>query len=262
MALMFKSFLSGSGGNAALLWSESGGLLVDFGPGSQRDSRAVIAEARKLCGELLGAVITHAHGDHINRNSLKALAEAGLKAYCHPLTAEQIEARCGRGCAGVVTPFDGALALGDFIVTQAEVPHAPGYHTCALDVTWGRGLARRRAAVFTDLHAFSEMHVAFAAGADLLLLEANHDPELRRLNPHPGSEYHLSNPLAADFLRRVCEADGPPQAVVLAHLSADCNRPDLPEREVRSYFRKKRKPLKFRLHTAPRDAAGEVLEIN
>ncbi|HOI43152.1 MAG TPA: MBL fold metallo-hydrolase [Elusimicrobiales bacterium] len=262
MALRFKSFLSGSGGNAALLWSEGGGLLVDFGPGSQRDCRAIIAEAGRLCGNVLGVLVTHAHGDHINKNSLKVLSESGLKVYCHRLAAEQIKTRCGADCAGVLAPFGDALVLGDFTVTQAEVPHAPGYHTCALDVTWGRGLARRRAAVFTDLHSFGEMHVAFAAGADLLLLEANHDPELRRLNPHPGSEYHLSNPLAADFLRRVCEADGPPQAVVLAHLSADCNRPDLPEREVRAHFKKKKRPLKFRLHTAPRDGAGEILEID
>lgn len=259
--LKFKSFRSGSGGNAALIWTEGAGLLIDFAPGCQRDCRAVLAEARALCGELLGAVITHAHGDHINKNSLKVLAGAGLKAYCHPRAAGQVLARCGLEYAGVLSPFEGPLLLGDFTVSQAEVPHAPDYHTCALSVTCGRGLRRRRAAVFTDFNAFTDTHVAFAAGADLLLLESNHDPELRRLNWHPGSEYHMSNPLAADFLLRVCEADGPPQAVVLAHLSADCNRRDLPEREVRRQFRKKKLPLKFRLHTAASDGTGECLEI-
>lgn len=260
--LKFKSFRSGSGGNAALLWNGSGGLFIDFAPGCQRDCRAVIAEARALCGELLGAVITHAHGDHINRNSLKVLAEAGLKAYCHPLAAEQALARYGREHAPVLVPFEGALVLGDFTVSQAEVPHAPDYHTCALDVTYGRGLKRRRAAVFTDFNAFTDTHVAFAAGADLLLLEANHDPELMRRNWHPGSEYHMSNPLAADFLCRVCEADGPPQAVVLAHLSEDCNQPDLPAREVRGHFKKKKQPLKFKLHTAPRLGPCRPVEID
>ncbi|MDQ7773510.1 MAG: MBL fold metallo-hydrolase [Elusimicrobiales bacterium] len=259
--LKFRSFRSGSGGNAALLWDEAGGVFIDFAPGCQRDCRAVLAEARSLCGELLGAVITHAHGDHINRNSLKVLAEAGLKAYCHPRAAEQALARYGGEYAGVLSPFEGALVLGDFTVSQAEVPHAPDYHTCALNVTYGRGLKRRRAAVFTDLRAFTDTHVAFAAGADLLLLESNHDPELRRLNWHPGSEYHMSNPMAADFLCRVCEADGPPQAVVLAHLSEKCNEPDLPALEVRRHFKKKKRPLKFRLHTAPRGGPGAHVEI-
>lgn len=259
--LKFKSFRSGSGGNAALIWTEGAGLLIDFAPGCQRDCRAVLAEARGLCGGLLGAVITHAHGDHINRNSLKVLSEAGLKVYCHPRAAEQVLARCGREYADALRPFEGALALGDFTVSQAEVPHAPGYHTCALDITYGRGLGRRRAAVFTDFNAYTDTHVAFAAGADLLLLESNHDPELMRRNRHPGSEYHMSNPLAADFLCRVCEADGPPQAVVLAHLSADCNHPDLPEREVRRHFKKRKRPLKFGLYTAARDLPCEPLEI-
>lgn len=259
--LKFKSFKSGSGGNAALIWTGGAGLLIDFAPGCQRDCRAVIAEARALCGDLLGAVITHAHGDHINRNSMKVLAEAGLKAYCHPRAAEQARERFGGEYAAVLFPFESPLVLGEFTVSQAEVPHAPGYHTCALMVTYGRGLKRRRAAVFTDFNAFTDTHVSFAAGADLLLLEANHDPELMRRNWHPGSEYHMSNPLAADFLLRVCEADGPPQAVVLAHLSEDCNHPDLPEREVRRYFKKKKLRLDFQLHTARRDAPCEPLEI-
>lgn len=259
--LKFKSFRSGSGGNAALVWTGGAGLFIDFAPGCQRDCRAVIAEARSLCGELLGAVITHAHGDHINKNSLKILAESGLKAYCHPLAAGQVLERCGREHAGVLSPFEGALLLGDFTVSQAEVPHAPGYHTSALNVTYGRGLKRRRAAVFTDFNAFTDTHVAFAAGADLLVLESNHDPELRRLNWHPGSEYHMSNPLAADFLCRVCEADGPPQAVVLAHLSEKCNKPGLPVLEVRKHFKKKKQALKFKLHTALSDCAGELLEL-
>ena len=101
-----------------------------------------------------------------------------------------------------------------------------------------------------------------AAGSDIIYLEANHDPELLARYGHPGSEFHLSNPQAADFLHRVCAAGPAPSAVVLGHLSEDCNSPELPAAEIRNYFAAKAAPLPFSLHVTPRPGPGAEISIS
>jgi phosphoribosyl 1,2-cyclic phosphodiesterase len=70
-------------------------------------------------------------------------------------------------------------------------------------------------------------------GCDLLILEANHDEILLRTSAYPwsvkrriaSSHGHLSNQAAARFA--VDLAHSRLAGVVLAHLSNECNRPDL-----------------------------------
>jgi phosphoribosyl 1,2-cyclic phosphodiesterase len=90
-----------------------------------------------------------------------------------------------------------------------------------------------RLGVATDLgrptaqvrHALSACH--------LLVLEANHDPGLLHQSPYPASvrariassHGHLSNEAAAQFAVELMHPEL--TGVVLAHLSAECNRPEL-----------------------------------
>ena len=261
MPLKFKSLCSGSSGNAALLWTKSTALLLDFAPGCQRDCRQALAAARALCPTLDSVLVTHAHGDHINANSLKVLREAGLKVRCHPEVARQIAIKYGAGFEPVLKPFGRSVAAGDFKIAHLRVPHAPNYCTTAFVIT-ARGDRQRKVCLFTDLSAFTDEHVASAADADFIFLEANHDLELLKKFGHPGSEFHLSNLKAARFLHKACSA-GPaqPQAVVLGHLSEECNRPDLPALEIAAYFSRKKLPVKFEVHVAARHEPGPVIVI-
>lgn len=261
IAFKFKSLYSGSSGNAYLLWTSSTAVLIDFAPGSQRACREALAEAAKTCGQLAAVVVTHAHGDHINRNSLKVLEEAGLKVFCHPGVRQQILARHGSKHAGIISSFTGHLALGDLISQYTEVDHAPGYHTTAFTFTTKRGNKEHKASVFTDFSRFTEAHAAFAANSDLLLLEANHDAALLKQFGHPGSEFHLSNLKAAEFLHRVCQLGAAPQAVVLGHLSGECNAPHLPPKEIKEFFGRNGLPVKFRIQVAKRSEPGIIIVL-
>jgi phosphoribosyl 1,2-cyclic phosphodiesterase len=82
------------------------------------------------------------------------------------------------------------------------------------------------------------------SGCHFLVLEANHDEELLRTGSYPSvvqariasSHGHLSNRAAASF---ACELLHPQlHGIFLAHLSAECNRPDIARATVGGALRK------------------------
>ncbi|OIO01114.1 MAG: hypothetical protein COX65_09650 [Elusimicrobia bacterium CG_4_10_14_0_2_um_filter_56_8] len=255
----FKSLCSGSGGNSALLWTAGSAVLIDFAPGCQRDCRAALRELRETCATLNTVLVTHAHGDHINRNSLRVLSEQGFTVRCHPEVRREILKRHGETYSGIIKSFEGEVHVGDLKIRGVPVDHSPSCYATAFIISSGQG---KKASVFTDLRRFGAGHPALAADSDLLWLEANHDLELLKSCGHPGSEFHLSNTETARFLHKVCSLSArQPQFVVLGHLSADCNAPHLPELEIKTYFKEQGCRIKFRTQVAPRDRHGSVLTL-
>ena len=68
-------------------------------------------------------------------------------------------------------------------------------------------------------------------GADLLMIESNHDTEMLKVGPYPwsvkqrvmGSKGHLSNEVVCDFIRN--DLDLSTSTLVLGHLSEHNNHP-------------------------------------
>jgi phosphoribosyl 1,2-cyclic phosphodiesterase len=101
-----------------------------------------------------------------------------------------------------------------------------------------------RMGVATDLGRPTAQVLHALSACDLLVLEANHDDAMLRTGPYPASvkqriassHGHLSNlaaaRLAVDLLHPRLAA------VLLAHLSQECNRPLLAERVVGDALRK------------------------
>lgn len=179
--------------------------------------------------EIQGIVITHDHGDHTRgagvfarRHGTPVFLTDPTRDACGPLFrgGEDLQ----RYRAGF--PFSvGSLKVEPFLTAHdARDPVA----VAVLDTRTGFKLG-----VATDLgrptsqvrHALSE--------SDILVLEANHDPGLLHQSSYPVSvrsriasgHGHLSNEAAAQFAVELLH----PRlaAVILAHLSAECNRPEL-----------------------------------
>ena len=95
----------------------------------------------------------------------------------------------------------------------------------------------RQVTTCTDLGFVTSSVQAALDGADVLVLEANHDPAVLKEGRYPwplkrrilGTRGHLAN---ADAAWAIARLQRPPQQVFLAHLSAENNRPELARETV------------------------------
>lgn len=125
-------------------------------------------------------------------------------------------------CAGV--PFE----VGDIHVTPFTIPH-----DAADPVGFLLEAEGLRIAFATDLGYLAPNVRMHLKGADLLMIESNHDVEMLRDGPYPWAVKqrvlsrvgHLSNDAVGEYLSQ--EYDGGARYVVLAHLSESNNLPEL-----------------------------------
>jgi len=252
---------SGSRGNSILVTGGDTRILVDAG----FSARALEERLRSLgipADTLAAIVITHDHGDHTRGVGVFArrhrtpvyLTEQTLDA-CEALFRGGEDIRLYR--AGF--PFSiGRLSVEPFLtVHDARDPVAVALTDTATGFKLGvaTDLGRPTAQV---RHALSE--------CDLLVLEANHDRTLLQESGYPwtvksriaSSHGHLSNEAAAQLALELLH---PRLAgVVLAHLSAECNRPELAESVVGAVLR--RAGYRGLLRVASQDRPTELMDLN
>lgn len=249
---------SGSSGNALVV--ECGGkrLLVDCGFGPR-----ALATRLKAIGvvpeSITGLLITHEHVDHAQG------AERAQKKWRWPVLASagtlgalpDVEPRWRRPLGTrEATTFEG------FSIEAVAVPHdaaAPLAFVITESATGARfGVAH-------DLGAVPAALRTRFARCDILCLEANHDTLMLRDGPYPaalksrirGGRGHLSNDqggaLAAELVHPGLHA------VVLLHLSAVNNTPEVAERAVREPTR--RAGFRGPVRVAPRREAALVATV-
>lgn len=217
---------TGSRGNAVLFESGGSRLLVDAGFGV-RTLEARLRAAGVSPASVCACVITHEHADHV-RGAAPAAQQWGWALHASEGTVRACPALAAAGA----TAFRAgdAFAVDGFDVQTAATPH-DARESVALAVT-GRATGGR-AAVCYDLGAATEGVRALLAGAEAVVLEANHDEGMLRAGPYPpsvaariaGRQGHLSNGAAARLARDVARPGL--RHVVLAHLSEQCNTPRL-----------------------------------
>lgn len=218
---------SGSGGNCAYLETEQTRLLIDAGL-SPRQIRLRLARIGRAPETLHGILVTHEHTDHIV--GLAGLAgKLGLPVYCNRATAEEIVRYHDLRFDFRLFSTGAAFEIGDVVVDTFSLPH---------DAQDPVGFVLRTAAghvaFATDLGQFTRLVGERVRRSRVLVLETNHDVRLLQDCPHrPWSlkqrilsrHGHLSNEAAADGFEQVVTEDL--QHLYLAHLSRDCNRPEL-----------------------------------
>jgi len=229
---------SGSKGNCLYVASGATRLLIDAGL-SLKETQARLALLGVELASIDALLFTHDHSDHCSGVGVLRRRHA-LPLYANEGTSRGIEL--------TVKAFDAdwrifetgsAFTVGEFTVEPFSVPH-----DAADAVGFVIADGRVRLGIATDLGMATTLVQRKLSDCDALVLEANHNVEQLKQSGRPWSliqrilsrQGHLSNEDAADLLTSVL---GPRlKTVFLAHLSTDCNSPEMVERLMRDTLRR------------------------
>ena len=224
----FHSIASSSKGNSYFVVFNGIRLLVDIGIGIR-----ALENSLKSIGESLSAIdgifITHEHTDHIKGlNSVykkyKIPIYATKKTWEHLLAAGLI-ANVDDDSKRIINPNETIDFFG-LKIKAFSIPHDAtdpvGYSICYND---------EKVVVCTDCGTVTNDMLENAIGADIILLEANHDANMldygsypfvlkRRISSNLG---HLSNVQAGLFLKDIITKKT--KQIFLGHLSQSNNNP-------------------------------------
>src|SRR5262245_47524135 len=223
---------SGSNGNCAYLETDQTRLLIDAGLSGRQIRQRLLAIGRAPEG-VAGILITHEHSDHIQGLTTIA-SKLDIPIYCNRLTKEAIELQTGVRFEFHIFSTGSTFEVGDVQVETFSVPH-DAYDPVGFLLRTEAG----NIGFLTDLGYATKLAIERVRAANVLLLETNHDVKLlqddtrrpwsvkqRILSRHG----HLSNEAAAGLAEQIVSADL--RRLYLAHLSSDCNRPELAQRAV------------------------------
>ena len=233
MSLKVFILASGSSGNAAYVASERTRILIDAGLSGKEISRRLELMGVRV-SDLSAVCVTHEHDDHTS--ALGVLHRRfGIPLYANAGTIQAVE-QAGKlsdvkwNMFTTGSPFP----IGDLRLEPFSVPH-DSYDPVGFVVS----SPDDRVGIVTDMGMATSLVRERLKNCRVLVIEANHDEKMLNNADRPwslkqriaGRQGHFSNTQATEL---IAEIAGPALKVVfLAHLSADCNRPELAEREMR-----------------------------
>ena len=248
----FYTLASSSAGNAALVCHENTHILIDAGISCRRITQSLAVLSLTL-DDLDGILITHEHIDHV-----RALGTLQKKR------AVPLYASFGTAAAlDYPAPYLHAFAADEtFTIKDLQIRSFRTSHDAKESVGYRIESSDGSLAVLTDTGFITDDAHDAALGADMLLLESNHDVIMLKNGGYPyylkqrilGECGHLSNEAAAEFAVECVRAGT--SDILLAHLSGENNTPSLAEYAVGRALQAK--GLSVRLAAAPRDTISEV----
>lgn len=249
---------SGSSGNSTLVEGRRGRLLVDCGL-SARETARRLNQVGCAPGSIDALLVTHEHADHAGGAAMIS-RRFGVPIYATPATAAASGLR-DDGVAGLVHTGPGRpFRVGDLLVSPFPVPHD------AVDnVGFVIECEGTRLGYATDLGHATGLVVERLKECDVLVAEANHDPEMLRNGPYPwavkqrilGRHGHLSNDEMAGLVSLVAGART--RHLFLAHMSRTNNTPALAVQACRRGLESAGRP-RAAVHVTHQRQVSEVVE--
>jgi len=223
---------SGSAGNCTLIETDRTAVLVDAGL-SHRQITQRLAGIHRSLADIDAILLTHEHSDHTN--ALTVIGKnVAIPVYANRLTAEEVKTEDGVRISWRLFTTGSAFEIGDLTIEPFSIPH-----DASDPVGYTLRDAAHAVAFVTDLGHATKLVIERIRGMDMVVLESNHDLKMlqddtirpwatkQRIMSRHG---HLSNDDAATVIGEIASAKL--QHIVLAHLSRDCNRPELAQRAV------------------------------
>lgn len=216
------TFASGSTGNCSLISDGGANILIDAGI-SMRRTVAALNELGLSPQDLCGVLITHEHSDHISGLSMLAkhhnISIFAPSALCEVLCTvkPELKSRLYR------VPVNDTFVVGDIEVRAFRTPHDSKYSV-------GYRFEDSSSIAFaTDTGSLTDELVLGLEGAELALIEANHDIEMLKNGPYPyflkrrilSDRGHLSNDDCAKLALYLAKSGT--KDIILGHLSRENN---------------------------------------
>lgn len=217
---------SGSKGNAVVVENGDEALIIDMGF-SAKELFKRLGLVNVPVEHLVGALLTHEHCDH-SKGCRVFCNRCGLTLGATAITANFMRAK------GIlperVLEFEpgNCFSMGSFEIKSFSLPHD------AIDpVGFVIRCGNSKVGIATDLGSVGENVRQHLNGCDALILECNYDREMlmnsdRDINLKrriAGPRGHLGNTETCNALSKLLSPKT--RCLLLAHLSEECNNPDL-----------------------------------
>jgi len=250
VSVKFTILGSGSAGNCAYIETPETRVLVDAGF-SPRQLRLRLAGIGRTPENLTAILITHEHSDHIS--GLLGIADKfHIPVYCNRDTQDatiwalKTKLRSRKNFDAIDTELAESVRtkiewrlfqtgdrfeLNDLLIETFSIPHDAQDPVGFLLRT-----PRGNIGFATDLGHATRLVLDRLRAANVLVLESNHDVKMLQDCPRRswelkqrilGRHGHLSNHAAAEAAAHIMSAEL--RHLYLAHLSAECNKPELAE---------------------------------
>ena len=228
---------SGSQGNVIYVGSGKTKLLFDVGL-SFKKIQEKLAEIDLTIDDIDGIVISHEHSDHIK--GLEQIAKSTtIPILCNGDTAKAICAEIDTRPNFKIFSTGEPFVFGDITITPFSIQHDT-LDPCAFTLAFD-GL---KVGICTDLGFASNLVAHHLQGCDYLYIEANHEEAMVHACARPliykkrvlGRQGHLSNKACAELIEKI-HHDGL-KHIYLAHLSSECNDPDVALKTVGDHLGK------------------------
>lgn len=269
MELEICSFASSSSGNCFMVRSETTEIIVDAGITAKKIDENMKGIGSDT-GSISGILITHEHVDHVKSLHTIMKKNPDVRVYASGGTIDAMVRKNDKIPAdrAVRVKSGSSFMLGDIKVTPFDI-----LHDTAEPVAFAFEKSGRKAAILTDTGCVSSEIFDNIKDCDVLVLEANHEPNLLLYCRYPyevkrrilGERGHLSNEAAGECIIKMLKELGGSKVpkVVLAHLSSENNTPQQAFVTIRNMLEEENFYIgkDIELEVAAKDAAGPVLRV-
>ena len=264
MPIRFCPAASGSNGNCSYFSTGKTTILIDAGLSGVR-IEARLNSVGASAAEVGAIFVTHEHSDHVagvgvlsRRFDIPVYATAGTWA---AMERDRAVGRVAPKNRRLIYNEENVL-FNDLVLRPFAIPH-----DAAEPVGYAVSAQGAKVVVATDIGCVTGAVRENILGADIILLESNHDEEMVKNGRYPealksrilGSKGHLSNTNCGKLLAEVISDRV--KHVYLGHLSDENNNPGLAYETVRAILSAARTGVNesFRLRLTDRSAAGEMV---
>ena len=229
----FCPLASGSKGNCIYFGTENTKILIDAGI-SAKVIKERLAEIGVNLADIDAILITHEHTDHIRGLQMLGL-KMGIPVFANSETAKGIYAALNEVPKFKIFSTGETFEFGDLEIHPFSIQHDT-LDPVAFTIKTG-GV---KVGFCTDLGFATTLVKNQLQDCDYLYIEANHQPSMVHASARPmvykqrvlSRQGHLSNEDCADLIAHVMHPKL--KHVHLAHLSSECNCPELALQIVQS----------------------------